>query len=303
MSEGRRKRRQIQQQPIWSPKDIIEILRRPEYRFGDVPGIGLLGEQLIRRPHDLYLQDVFAHVTEEQVAAAMAANDPFHGSYPPLGSLPAFGLGRAPILQTPMGEVLTEDLNSPRSILLLGPTGAGKSNWLKLFLLSIIGAPPCLAIAFDRKPGELIDCASLAIPGLPVTILTWRALKVGMLQPPRGCDPVVFANTLVHLLAREAHLFASRRLMLECLELLYRKPRQRGTWPVFTDWMNAVDQVKVSGAGRIAGYREAALMAMKQVWLECGAILNYAASDMIDRILALSGAVVIVMDGSASIPL
>src|SRR5262249_18408470 len=155
-------------------------------------------------------------------------------------------------------------------ILLLGPTGAGKSTWLRLFLTAILAAMPCLAMGFDRKRGELIDSATLARPGLPVLVLHWRELKIAMLQPPPGLDPTVFANGIVHLLAREASLHASRRLLLETVAGLYRRPRPRGTYPTFAEWLSVVEMIRVSATSRLGNYREAALYMMRQVLIELG---------------------------------
>lgn len=284
----------------WDLASLVQLFSNRQLRLGDVAGISYLAEQLIQNPDDVYLQDVLTRVVEEQAAAALLSGDPFHGNSPPLGVLPAFGPGRAPMLQLPSSDVLSENLMSPRNILIVGPTGQGKTTWSHLFFLSVIAAPPCLVVAFDRKRGELIDCESLARPGLPVLVLHWRELQIAMLQPVMGIEVPSFVNTMVQLLARESHLFASRRLMLDTLAPLYRKVRAHGTWPTLSEWFNVLDLLRVSAASRMGQYREAAMFALRQVLIELGEVVNYAASDMLDRLFARQGVVVIITEGLSS---
>lgn len=296
---GSRPQREGDRAPL-NLETLVRVLRTPELRMNDVAGVDVLAEQLIVSPDDPYLQDVLSHIVEDQSRAALLSGDPFFGNPPPLGVLPALAPGRVLILQIPVGEVLTTTLDPPRNILLAGPTGQGKSTWLRSLLLAAMAAPPTLVLAFDRKPGELIDCRTLAQPGVPLLVLHWRQLQIALLQPPAGIEPIAFGNALVHLIARESHLFASRRLMLETLERLYRRPRALGTWPTLSAWMNVLDQIRVSAASRLGQYREAALYAMKQILLELGEVIDYAASDMLDRLLAYRGVVVIITEGLSS---
>ncbi len=150
-----------------------------------------------------------------------------------------------------------------------------------------------LIIAFDRKGGELVDCDYLMSRGLPVFVLQWQELQLALLQPIQGMPIASFCATIVQLLATHLNLFASRRLLLQTLETLFRKPRSKGTWPTLREWLHEIDGIKGSALSRLGQYREASLFALGQIQRELGSILGFAASNFFERLLALRGCVVI----------
>ncbi|MDX2199639.1 MAG: hypothetical protein SF069_11795 [Phycisphaerae bacterium] len=280
-------------------KKVVATLREPELRLGDIAGIEHLAGGLLAQPDDPHLSELFSQCVEQQYRAAQLDDDPFRVNPPPLGVLPDQLLGRFPILTLPSGEVVSVPLTPPQHMVFSGPTGSGKTTLLRTLLVSCI-ANRVRAIAFDRKRGELIDAAILSAARLPVTFLNWHELKIALTQPPPGVAALSYAHTLVHTIARESHLQASRRLMLDTLVALMKKSRRTGVWPRLAEWIKALEAVAGHPASRIGAYREAAVMALRQIQHECGAVLDYAKSDCLDRVLSYEGVMVICTEGLSS---
>lgn len=149
-------------------------------------------------------------------------------------------------------------------------------------------------VGFDRK-GDLIDCAWLCQRELPVLVLRWQELQIAMLQAVG--DVQRFINTLTQLLASHLSLFASRRLMLETLVLLFNRARRPATWPVLDEWIDLIDRVRANALSRLGQYREALLYGLLEIKLSFGDVLSYAASDMIEKITRFQGLAIILTDG------
>lgn len=154
-----------------------------------------------------------------------------------------------------------------------------------------------LIVAFDRKNGELVDCAQLTQANLPLLVLSHDELKIAALQPPANYNPSLFTNVMVQLFAIMLNLFASRRLMAETLDILFNRPRPPHIWPMVSTWIDMIDKIHAAGGSRLGQYREAALYALKGIYKELGLVIDYAASDMLDKMFARNGCVVIVTCG------
>lgn len=131
--------------PRTASGEVLNVVRNPWLRWTDVPGSMVLAETLALHPDDHALKDMFAQVAQDRAALAIAANDPFWGNYPILGALPPFAPGRIPIARLSTGESLSIAFqDATRNVLLCGPTGGGKTNWLRLLLLAVLaqGAQP-----------------------------------------------------------------------------------------------------------------------------------------------------------------
>lgn len=153
-----------------------------------------------------------------------------------------------------------------------------------------------LIVAFDRKRGELGDCQLLASHRHAPLIVMALELLIALCQPPSGFPSPAYCTSIIQLLATNLNLFASRRLMSETLDLLQRRKRAPGTWPLFSEWILTIEQIHVSSASRLGQYREATLYALKTVYTELGTVLDCAASSMLDDLFALSGCVIVVTD-------
>ena len=125
-------------------EDPLQIWARfndPMMRYGDVPGSALLMEQRILHPHDPHLAELHANIEQEQLSKAVLSGDPFWPNFPPQGALPAFTPGRIPIAALPTGDVLSIPiLDATKNILIVGPTGGGKSYFLRIFIASFMEA-------------------------------------------------------------------------------------------------------------------------------------------------------------------
>lgn len=150
-----------------------------------------------------------------------------------------------------------------------------------------------LIVAFDAKDGELVDCAFLARIGLPLFVLSFTDLAIAALQPPQNMAIGAFINVMTQLFAVHLDLFASRRLMGDTLDLLFKRRRAPGTWPWFSEWMATIEKIHANAVSRLGQYREAALWAMKGVYRELGGVIDYTSSNMLEQIFSMQGCVVI----------
>ena len=151
-------------------------------------------------------------------------------------------------------------------------------------------------ITFCRKGGEVVDCWHLAAMGLSILILNWSELRIAALQPV-GPNPIFFYTGMVEMLASMMHLFASRRLMSETLDLLQKRKRPPNTWPRLSEWIEMIASIQVSAASRYGQYKEAALYALKKLYFELGPAIDYASSNFFEQIFAYKGCVVITTTG------
>lgn len=147
---------------------------------------------------------------------------------------------------------------------------------------------------FDRK-GDCTDCTTLAAAGLPLFVILWHELQIAMLQPVGRL--AYFCNVFVEMLASHLHLMASRRLLLETLQLLYQRQRPIGTWPTLSEWISTIDKIRVNSVSRLGQYREAALYALRGVQNELGDVVSYVRSDIVEKMLATPGVFVIQTSG------
>jgi hypothetical protein len=128
---------------------------------------------------------LFKLTVRQQTDTALVANDPFWGNLPPAGVLPPLSRGRVPLAAVPIGGVLSASIpDMCRNIMVAGPTGGGKTTFLRGMLASMLAAGNWTVIAFDRK-GDLSECEMLAHQER-VIVLDWSELKIAALQPPRG---------------------------------------------------------------------------------------------------------------------
>jgi len=267
-------------------------------RYCDRPGADVLCQLRVLHPNDPFLADVHFNLQAEQMRRAMLSGDPFHGNSPPRGKLPAFAPGLVPIARLATGDTLSVPVEHlTRNLLLCGPTGMGKTTALRLILFSILmSSQSALVVAFDRKNGEICDCATFARAGMPLLVLKWHELAIAILQCIPGMQLNAFITTLVQLIAEVLRLQASRRLLGETLELLYRKSRPRGTWPTLSQWIDLLESIKVNSMSRLGQYREAAVCVLKQILRELP-VVNCASSDMLEQLFSHRGIVVVVTSG------
>jgi hypothetical protein len=126
--------------------DVARIwaeFREPLLRWGDVPGGSVLAEQRMLSPQDPYLQDLHAHVARDQAMKAMMSGDPFYGNSPPAGTLPPLAPGRIPIAALSTGEVLSIAVSDVmKNLLIVGPTGGGKTNFIRILIAAVLEAQP-----------------------------------------------------------------------------------------------------------------------------------------------------------------
>lgn len=119
--------------------DIYSFTHEPMIRWADVQGGGALAGMLAINPDDDELREVFDLTYHEQMRKAMEANDPFWPNYPPPGGLMQPGPGDIPLAALPTGDILSIHISALlRNVLLVGPTGGGKTNALRLLIAALL---------------------------------------------------------------------------------------------------------------------------------------------------------------------
>jgi hypothetical protein len=272
-----------------------QLFRDPHARWCDVPGAERLAQLSVVNPHDQRLTELAGLVHTTQMARYAGSDNPYWANYPPREQFVNHVPGCIPLIAMPTGGVLQlpgSDLC--RNVCLIGSTGGGKTSMLRFLIYWILRIiPNALIVAFDRKGGELVDCASLQRAGMPVNVLNWSEMQIALLQPIIGMRQASFVAVMVQLFASVLNLFASRRLQSETLKLLFNRSRPHGQWPRFSEWIDVIDKVRVSPASRLGQYKEATLAALTAVFNELGEQLDYASSTFFDELYRRSGCIVI----------
>lgn len=122
-----------------SPLEIWTRFKDPMLRWADVPGSGALLQMRMQNPDDRYLQELELLLGQDLQAQAIMSGDSFWGNPPPAGSLPRLGPGRVPIAALHTGDILSISVEDVmRNVLVVGPTGGGKSNWLRVLIAAVL---------------------------------------------------------------------------------------------------------------------------------------------------------------------
>jgi len=121
------------------PEEIWALVHDPRLRWGDIPGGGVLAQEAMLSPADPQLAELLELTLRAQAARAIVSGDPFYGNYPPVVRLPPLVPGRIPLAAVPTGEVLSIGVpNLLKNVLVVGPTGGGKTNWLRLMIGALL---------------------------------------------------------------------------------------------------------------------------------------------------------------------
>ena len=121
--------------------EILKVSREPQLRMQDVPGSEAMAFQLAQQPEDREMRALFERVVQDQIGRAMESGDPFWEHYPSPGQLPVLAAGRIPLVSMPLGDVLSLNARGLcKNVLVVGATGGGKTNWLRLLIASVVAA-------------------------------------------------------------------------------------------------------------------------------------------------------------------
>ena len=106
-----------------------------------------------------------------------------------------------------------------------------------------------------------------------------------------------FIIVMVELLARHLNLFASRRLLLDTLTMLFERRRPPGTWPTLSEWVALIEHIRADSTSRLGQYREATLYGLKSILRGLGQVVNCTSSNMLDRMYGELQTFIIITDG------
>jgi hypothetical protein len=278
---------------------IHQTISEPMLRWADDPRRVKLSQRLMGNPFNAPLQRQFNKEVEKCQIKAMASGCPYYQNPPPPGFLS----------QTPnsirLCQVLpTEDIFSiptqefSKNVLVVGASGGGKTNNLRIIITGLVEAGATV-VCFDRK-GDLLDCKILSNPKLPIIARTWEETPIALLQPPTGIGKTPFVTTFVEILAAHLDLFASRRIMLETLHMLFQREKEKneGGRPTLTKWIEMLSNIQAKGFTRQGQYKEASLLALKEIaWAFESGIIDYEKSSLVEKITAFQGCTVIETGG------
>ncbi len=130
---------------LFTVDDVIEILQRPELRLQDDIHAVRAARRLLRNPKDSEAQESFQRKLRKKLEAFMcAANPAFHGNDPPRGSFSVPRPGIVPLCVLQSGDVYSIPARALcQNLLVVGATGKGKSNLLRLIIMALIEADKC----------------------------------------------------------------------------------------------------------------------------------------------------------------
>jgi hypothetical protein len=261
-----------------------ETLSDPNLRVIDSPRLVRASKIQMIQP-DRYMGEVVSRGTAWLQMRAMNA-DPFRKNMPPAGQIEPYhpnGL-RIPILAMDTREILSIMRQTlKRNMIFIGPTGSGKTTALRKVIRALYG--DAIVICFERK-GDLIGGEKLVEMSEQLVVLEEDDLVLAMLQPWDPSRIRAFINQMVNLIASHFNLFASKRLLADELEFLFKQRREPGTWPTLSELVRLVYKLSADPRSRIGGYREALLEVLKYLLNTTGTILDHQSSTMIEKMLS-----------------
>ena len=123
------------------PFDLFAAMKAASTRWGD---LGARGEMLelhfLIDPACPFVHEILAEAIKEQRHAVASVERPeWHLDDPARGTMPQLASGRIPICTLQTGDTLSVPVKSmTRNVLVVGPTGGGKSNLLRIFLAALL---------------------------------------------------------------------------------------------------------------------------------------------------------------------
>jgi len=271
---------------------IAELLsKHPELRLEDDPSVLQLLQMVLADPEDADAQEMLALIIDEKRREAISSGDVFWGNYPPAGSTQYpedfIGIGMMPTNE-PVGVVLSQ---LQRNTLLVGPTGSGKTTFLKVLLCNRKLLSSVRVVVFVKKR-ELRDLLTVAdLSGL-VTIFRMEDPKLAFSQPPPGVKDIVWANELSKIFAQSYGRFSAQRLMnIKLCELMAKRPSD--SFPTLQQLVQVLEELRPHFASRENLYKESVLFCLNDL-LECTRpIWNYGSSNFLEVLFSSPGLAVI----------
>lgn len=121
----------------WTAIEVLELVKNDKLRLSDNAGTLNLAYQLAMTP-DEYLNDLFTHTVNEEVAKMVMCDDSFRENYPVAGSVQVTPDAIICGLM-PTGDPVI--LNPDRlfcNMGVFGRPGSGKTSWLYLLIMQLL---------------------------------------------------------------------------------------------------------------------------------------------------------------------
>lgn len=276
----------------FSPEEILHICRDENLRWQYDSRAIRIAKKLLRHPDNVNKLQKFNKVYSRKIKQALNANNPFYGNYPPKDYLLPLKNGRIPLGFLPTREWLSIEAEAlRRNMIVCGPAGGGKTNFLKGTIRAILNAGGTV-IAFDRKGKcEIGDCAMLIGRDSNVHVWHWEELRLSPLKPVEGISLSYWTNLIVSLLSSQWSLIASTTLLMEIVHSLYKDGN--ATW----DKLIGMAAAFKGESYRSEAYRDVIVRNLKSTYFAFGEVINAAESNVIDILTREKGCHIILTDG------
>ena len=268
--------------PTLSREETLLLRQDPVLRVGDDPSL----KNLIFLRHNSGHPD-FAALLEKRVRGlylkAMEERDPFAFNLPPRGWLPRPGRGRGVLLFLRNSQTLTLPIGREGTclhVVLVGPTGSGKTN--SLLLLSLGYSGEGIIVIFDRK-GDLARLSAYDQPGEVVLLNAQKDVKVSLGSALQFLPPEHGVAGVVDLLASSLGLRASSRLLTNLIHEELNDGRNRLS---LSRLVRRLEHIDAAQSSRMGGYRDSLLFALRDLLQRSGKTFDYETSDFFERLLA-----------------
>jgi GTPase SAR1 family protein len=210
--------------------------------------------------------------------------DPFLQNLPPDGTFSSVPENHVPLGILPNGETVSIPIGkggTSSNVLVVGPTGYGKTTFLLTYLHYITFTHQAIIVAFDRK-GDLFRLVRRDTSGQTVG-LQEEDLKIAPFERFSTMNLFAFIALLVEIIAGSLGLEASKRLLSEVLYVLYQEvPKEICLSKV----VSKIDQVRAHPVSRMGQYKEAMLFALGDLLRRTGDCLNYITSNFLSTIFS-----------------
>ncbi len=267
-----------------TPEQALAILQHPIMLAAhDLKIIKLV--KLLRFSPDPQYAAMLRREIHMRKLAAQVLPDPFLENLPSCKKLPQLQRGRIPLVKLQTGGTLSLEVGlrgTAKNLLAIGPTGSGKTNFLKVLLTAASGQ--AIIVVFDRK-GDLADIAAFQQDG-DVVVCDAKELQLALFQPVPGMGIDDFISLMTEVLARNLNLIASRRLISDCLTIMFQRRGEGQSKVALSQLIDVVEKIRANSLSRLGQYREAVLYALKDLLRRSSRILDYTESNLLEEVFS-----------------
>lgn len=269
---------------------LSKLFKDKQLRLSDDPAALQLARMLECDPDDRDAQELLWQLIDQKRAEATAADDDFHGYYPPKGRVPGHDFVSFGYMTT--GEsagILTGQFCG--NIGSIGRTKSGKTSfWIRAFYNNPFLLDTLLFVALTRKP-ELRHLAMLSGIGHRVTCLVNNEARIALWQGADGVPQHSWDSEVVKIVGQSYQRYSAQRLLSDIKKKMDAE-FPAGTHPTLSQTLEAISSHKAHPLSRSGQYKESLLYCLADLAESTDGIFEYSSSDFLECVFSKPGLVI-----------